>query len=262
MVKMKTYKIPDIKEILKPRWAHKPGFGMSEGYVLHRRKGTEQSTAPEDRSLLKKLGIAKQERVLAIAGYYASWASEIARAGAKVDYSDISRSLVNWVRKKYGRLFGEYICSNYELIPKTTGEYDWTFTYEACGGNSGLPIAYLRSLLNRKGGILVLCLEKDSPKNMGSKLRTYPGMVKKLSEIYSTRSSVRKVRMQGHRLGRETKILPFIISTIRTNQRARELALEDLTALTTGKFARENLERLSRLSEIINEEYLKEVRIR
>lgn len=111
-------KIPNLKKILKPRWAHKPGFGMTEKYVLHKRESLQQSSAPEDSNLLKKLKIKRGDKVLAIAGYYASWASEIARLGAKVDYSDISRSIVNWTKKKYGKLFRKYICSNYELIPK------------------------------------------------------------------------------------------------------------------------------------------------
>ena len=44
-------KIPNLKEILKPRWAHKPGFGMTEKYVLHKRKSFQQSSAPEDPAL-------------------------------------------------------------------------------------------------------------------------------------------------------------------------------------------------------------------
>ena len=88
-------KIPNLKEILKPRWAHKPGFGMRGGCKLIKREGSEQATTPEDPKLLDKLGIKKKEKVLAIAAYYASWASQIAKAGARVDYNDISKEMVN-----------------------------------------------------------------------------------------------------------------------------------------------------------------------
>ena len=100
MKSQRIYKLPNLKEILKPRWAHEPGKGMSEKYILHNRPSFQQSTAPEDKLLLKKLGIKKEERVLAIASYYASWASQLAKNGAKVDYSDISQSLVNYAKKK------------------------------------------------------------------------------------------------------------------------------------------------------------------
>lgn len=257
---MKSYKIPNLKEILKPRWAHKPGWGMKAEYTLKYRPTLEQSTTPKDPRLLEKLGIKKGEKVLGIACYYASWAAELKRKGAKVDYSDISRSLVNWAKRNYRNLFGKYICSNYELIPKSAGEYDWTFTYEACGGDSGLPIAYLRSLLNSKGGILVMHWRPDEPEKMGGKPKTYPRIVKTLSKLYHAKSSVRNIRIRGHRMG-ETQVRPltYFVYTVRTNERARELATQDLEALMSNKFSKDNLERLSRLP--IKEEFLKEVRI-
>jgi hypothetical protein len=254
-------KIPNIKEIIKPRWSHKPGFGMCEKNVLRKRKGFEQSTTPKDRNLLKKLGIKKGDKVLAIASYYASWASEIAKLGAIVDYSDISRSMVNWAKKKYRNLFGKYICYGYELIPKNIGEYDWTFTYEACGGGSGLPIAYLRSLLNNKGGILVLFLGRKDPKKMGGKLRTYPQIVKNLGEIYSTKNSIKNVNIKSHRLlKKEINANPFMIAKLETNSEARQLAQKDLNALFSGRINKESLKRLSKLSKIISKEFLKDVK--
>lgn len=260
---MTTYKIPNIKEILKPRWAHKPGFGMSEKFVLHERESFQQSTVPEDPALLKKLGIKKGEKVLAIAGYYASWASELAKLGAKVDYSDISKSLVNWSKKKYRKLFDKYLCSNYELIPKKAEEYDWTFTFEACGGSSGLPIAYLRSLLNKKGGILVYHLRYGTAKKkMGGKPKTYPLIVKTISKVYGTQYKIKEIRVKSHRFEKPTKLISHRIHIIKTNKKARELAQQDLKALSSNKFSKGNLERLSKFSKAISDDYLKEVRLR
>lgn len=258
-LEVKSYKIPNMKEILKPRWAHKPGFGMKEKFVLHKRESFQQSTAPEDPNLLKKLGIKKGEKVLAIAGYYASWASELAKLGAKVDYSDISKSLINWSKKKYNKLFRKYICGNYELIPQKFNEYDWTFTFEACGGGSGLPIAYLRSLLNRKGGILVYHLRYGTAKRkMGSKPKRYPLIVKTLSQIYNTNYKIKEIRVKSHRFEKPTKMIAHRVHIIKTNKKARELAQKDIQALSSNKFSEENLERLNRLSKIISDEYLKE----
>lgn len=255
------YKVPNMKEILKPRWSHKPGFGMKEEYVLHKREAFEQSSTPKDPNLLKKLGMKKGERVLAIAGYYASWASQIVRSGAKVDYSDISRSLVNWSHKKYGKLFGKYICSNYELIPKSEREYDWTFTYEACGGGSGLPIAYLRSLLNNKGGVMVLFIDEENPKRMGGKLKKYPRIVKTLSKTYNAEYKIQYIKIKGHRIGNPTiKFLQYMICTIKTNDKVREKAKSDLEAITSNKFSQENLRRITRFSKAISDKFLKEVK--
>ena len=259
---MKTYKIPNMNEILKPRWAHKPGFGMKKQFILHKRESYQQSTAPEDQNLLKKLGIKKGEKVLAIATYYASWASELAKLGAKVDYSDISKSLVNWSKKRYGRLFGKYICSNYELIPKKSEEYDWTFTFEACGGGSGLPIAYLRSLLNKKGGILVYHLRYGKAKEkMGGKPKNYPLIVKTLSKVYGTEYEIGKMRVKSHRFDKPVKMITHKIHIVKTNDKARKLALDDLKAISSNKFSKENLERLDQFSRAISEEYIKEKRM-
>ncbi len=258
---VKKEKIPDLKEILKPRWEHKPGFGMSEKFVLHKRESFQQSTAPEDPNLLKKLGIKKGEHVLAIASYYASWASALARLGAKVDYSDISKSLVNWSKKRYNKLFRKYICSDYALIPKKQEEYDWTFTFEACGGGSGLPIAYLRALLNKEGGILVYNLRYGKEKKkMGSKPKTYPLIVKTLAKIYSAKYKIKEIKVKSHRFKKPTEMLAHRIHIIKTNKKARKLAQQDLEALSSNKFSRENLERLNQFSKAISDEYLKEVK--
>jgi len=258
---MKTYKIPNIKEILKPRWKHEPGFGMNKQFTLHKRESFQQSTAPEDKLLLKKLGIRKGGKVLAIAGYYASWASEIAKLGARVDYSDISSSLVKWSRDKYGKLFGKYILSGYELIPNKEKEYDWTFTFEACGGGSGLPIAYLRSLLNRKGGILVYHQRYGKARvKMGSKPKNYPLIVKTMAKVYGAEYKTKKIRVRAHRFEKPIKMITHNVFIIKTNEQARKLARQDIKALFTNKFNIESLERLNKFSEAIADDYLKEIR--
>jgi len=257
---MTVYKIPNIKEILKPRWAHKPGEAVNEkGW--HKQEARQQSSAPEDKNLLRKLEIKKGEKVLAIAGYYASWASEIARLGAKVDYSDISNSMVRWTKRKYGKLFEKYICNNYELIPKNPNEYDWTFTFEACGGGSGLPIAYLRSLLNKKGGILVLHVRYGTARRkMGSKPRTYPRIIKTLSKVYGAKYKIKDIRIKSHRFKHPIRMILHRIHIIKTNDKARQLAKQDLDALFSNKFNQENLKRLNQFSKAIEEDYLKTIK--
>ena len=263
--------IPNLKEIMKPEAAHEPGYGINAytGKFI-KQKILEQGSTPKDRNLLKKLGIDKKERVLAIAGYYASWASAIARLGVKVDYSDISGSMVKWVKKKYGNLFERYICSNYELIPKHEEEYDWTFTYEACGGKRGLSIAYLRSLLNTKGGILVLLIRKDAPEKMGSKLKQYPKIVRTISKLYNCKSIVKIIKIKGYRKAQESSMLENQISKIITNKKSRKLAEQDLEVLqeiqkrkSIGKKLMPSLKRLNKLTiACIDKRFHKSIKVR
>jgi hypothetical protein len=265
--------VPDLKKISKAEEPHKPGYGIStHTKKFYKQTIWEQGSTPEDKDLLKKLGIKKQDKVLAIAGYYASWASFISKLGTIVDYSDISNSMVKWARNKYKKLFRKYILSNYELIPKKEKEYDWTFTFEACGGKKGLCITYLRSLLNTKGGILVLVIRKDKPKNMGNKLKQYPLIISTLSRIYGCKSSVKIIKLKGHRKGRASANLEHQICKIITNNHSRELAKKDLEMLNSIRSKRkiiienkENLDsikRLSQLTKIIENKFAKEIEIK
>ena len=215
---MKKYKIPNMKEILKPRWAHKPGWRVNQA-GWHKMKILKQATVPDDRKILQKLGIKKGEKVLAIAGYYGNWASALKKTGAIVSYSDISKPIVNWVKKNNKTKFKEYICSNYELIPKKPKKYDWTFTFEACGGGQGLPLAYLRSLLNNKGGILVLYWNTKKRARMGIKPKRYPLIVKSLAKAYGAKASIKEINVKTYenfpRKDKKTAFLPHKIYTIK-----------------------------------------------
>lgn len=230
-------KLPNFKKIIKPNWSHKAGFGISAekgGFV--KQNIPHQGTIPSDKNLLKKLGIKKKDKVLAIAGYYADWASAIKNLGAIVDYSDISCSLVNYVLKNVKTKFRRYICLGYEHLPKKTKEYDWTFTYEACGGKQGLPIAYLRALLNNKGGILMVFTNPKNPKSTGSKLKTYPNIVNILSKIYKAKKKIRLLKIKSRR--KNELILtnnPYLVCQIITNDSARKKAETDIKILEALK---------------------------
>lgn len=245
---VKKILIPNLKEILKTKWSHDIGYGF-KGKKKSRINALEQGTTPRDSKVLEKLGIKKREKVLVIAAYYASWASELQKAKARIDYSDISKPIVDWVKKNEKIKFGKYICSNYELIPKNPKEYDWTFTYEACGGGRGLPLAYLRSLLNSNGGILVIHLgdEKHQKANI-SKLQKYPNIVKILSKIYNAKSSAVKKKIKARKRGEKNiEIHEFLVSKIKTNNSARkkvELDLEILNFIQNKKII--NLEKDSK----------------
>lgn len=262
------YKIPDLKKILEPLWAHNPGEGVNQtGW--HKQDVLMQGSRPKDPQILNKLGIKKGEKVLAIAGYYGDWAYGLQKNGAKVDFSDVSKSIVNWVKKQKDRKFKRYIVSGYELLPKKEKEYDWTFTYEACGGGQGLPIAYLRSLLNNKGGILVLFFRPDNPEKMGSKLERYPLIVNQLAKAYGGKSVIIRKKIISHRKEMPIMNYTYIIHKILTSDKARELAKRDIEFLwkignkkTISKEDKDSVKRLSILVKAMNNKFRREVEVK
>jgi len=225
-------KIPSLKRITEPTWSHKAGYGINpDTGEFAKSKVKEQATTPTDSNLLEKLGIKKGAKVLAIAGYYGSWASKMAKLGAKVSYNDISNSMVHYAKNRYGNLFQKYILGNFEKISQKSNEYDWTFTFESCGGKQGLPIAYIRSLLNYRGGILVLFYNEEHKSHMGGKPKSYPNIVKNLAKVYSADYSIRKIDVLGSRKGNPVKMLPHFIYTLKSNDNARRKADLDMKVL-------------------------------
>ncbi|MCX6742327.1 MAG: hypothetical protein NTX24_04125 [Candidatus Pacearchaeota archaeon] len=280
---MKNLKIPDLNKILKPIWSHKAGYGWSaELKEWKKQRIKEQATTPEDSLLLKKLGIKRNDNVLAIAGYYASWASKIKEAGTNVTYSDISKSMIDYAKKEVKTKFSNYIHSNYELIPRKINEYDWTFTFEACGGQQGLSIAAIRSLLNRKGCIFVYYMRIGKQKiSTGSKSRTYPNIVKKIAQIYKAKYKIKKVNFRAHRKGYAPRFMPHMVFVLFTNQQSKKDAELDLKVLEYIKNKKEimlekessklninksqlkeSLKRLNRLTPLMKKEFVRYIGIK
>lgn len=262
------YKIPDIKKILMPTWLHNPGEAVNqEGW--YKQKILMQGTRPKDKKILEKLGIKKKDKVLALAGFYGDWAWGLQKNGAKVDYSDISRKIVAWVKKQKDRKFERYIVSDYINIPKRELKYDWSFTYEACGGGQGLPLAYLKSLLNKKGGILVLCFRPDKPNAMGSKIKRYPLIVKMLEKAYGAKAKIIRKRIKAHRREMPEQNYTYIVHKILTNPKARKLAKKDFEFLIKTKNKKifpqkekDSIKRLNILAKAMNPINLREVEVK
>ena len=261
-------KIPNLKKILQPLWSHNPGEAVNTS-GWHKQDVWRQGTIPKDKRLLEKLGIKRGEKILAIAGYYGDWAAALKESGAKVDFSDVSKSIVNHVKKNVKIKFGKYICSGYEIVPKKSKEYDWTFTYEACGGGQGLPIAYLRSLLNNKGGILVLYNNKENPDRMGEKLKRYPEIVKNLAKAYDCKFVIVKKNIIADRRNYSVKLQQYFIYKILTNTFARKKAERDINFLwriknekAVKKEYKDSIKRLNILSKSIDNKFIREIKIK
>ncbi|MBU0978172.1 MAG: hypothetical protein KKD18_07165, partial [Nanoarchaeota archaeon] len=142
----KIFILPDLKAILDNKEMWKPGSMVTkEG---RKKRFMSQSTIPSDDLILEKLGIQKGETVLSIASNHGDWARSIKDKGCIVDYSEISKYFINYVKKRIK--FRNYLKKDFTNFPEKVNRYDWSFSYEPVGGRRGLPIAMMRSLLNRK----------------------------------------------------------------------------------------------------------------
>ncbi len=242
-------KIPNIPKIAK----------KAEGRKVENYKFQHNATIPSDKDLLGKLGIKRGDKVLSIATYYGDWAKAIAKAGAIVDYSDVSKSMVSWAKRNL-KGFGKYICSDYIYLPKKEQEYDWTFTFEALGVWQGLPLAYLRSLLNKKGGILVSFPRLDEHgKPVGGKEKVYPQLIKILGKIYGAKYKIKHLYFFASRHG-DLVSAKHVIYAILTNSKARKLARKDIEALFLGKIQADSRKRLNKIATLlIRPEFVKEI---
>jgi len=249
--------IPDINTLSRKAEAWEVGF-MKENDKWKPHKDRENTTIPTDKKLLEKLGIKKHDKVLSIATYYGSWANAISNAGAIVDYSDVSKSITAWA-KKHLKGFRKFICSNYIYLPKKKLEYDWTFTFEALGGRHGLPIAYLRSLLNKKGGILVSFPRFDKlDKPIGGKEKSYPHIVRTLAKVYGAKAVVKNIFISADRKNKPVTTKHKLCQII-TNEKARKLAEKDIRGLFSRKLQTDSKRRLSKIAAIMMPEFVKEV---
>ena len=118
-------------------------------------------------------------------------------------------------------------------------------------------------------------------RSMGSKPKSYPNIVKTLSEIYHSQYFIKKTNILGHRKGQSTAILPHRVYTIKTNDAIREKAGLDLRVLDyvdnkkiidlekdskklniPGLELKNSISRLEKISKLIDGSFVKEVKVK
>jgi hypothetical protein len=275
---MKTVSIPDINKIIsKPEARTVEGF-FTGGYFqkgkFYKKQRKTQATLPEDGNLLKKVGLAKNDKVLFIAGYYGNWPKALAKAGAIVYYTDVSKNLVNYARKNLKeKRIKECFCSDFTLVPDKSLKYDWTFSFEPLGTRQGLPIAMLRSLLNRKGGKLIVYPRIVEMDRHFKSSKPYTLIAKNLSMIYKTRYEISRKAIEGKDQKNRKLTKKHVIITIYASEPARrkvELDLKTLKyidskkrinkkELNGSKEVVQSIKRIERLAKLIKKDFIKKV---
>ena len=257
---MTKYKIPWLKKIFENEHIWKPGYiPLKEGYSS---RPLNQSTIPQDKYLLKKLGITKGDKILAVAGNHGDWARAIMEQGCKVDYNEYSQYFISYVKKRVK--FNKFIKCNFALLPKKALQYDWPFSYEPVSGNKAHPLSMLRSLLNRKGGIIMYYDKKIQE----GKAKRYPKLTKILAKIYGCNYEIKAVKIDATRgLGENKGNMvknKFYIFILKTNKKAREKVKKDIKFIEkpiSNLRNVESMERLDKFSCMFRDDYLKEIKI-
>src|SRR5262249_34338755 len=122
-----------------------------------------QDAWPVDPNLLEKLGMKRGDRVFGFAGYLADWLVPLSQQGARLVYNDLDPVVVDWVRRHRSTEFRkefEIRVGDPFIDPRRTNQYEWSFSFEpwpVCWGE--LPFVIIRSMLNRKGFMMVARLE-------------------------------------------------------------------------------------------------------
>lgn len=249
------YQIPNYKKILKnlEKWRVDAYRFTENGKRVWRKKNERtQWIIPKDPKLLDKLGIKKSENILFIAGYYGTWANALAELGTNVIYTEGSEELVGFAKNKYNenKNILDFICRDLATIPQEPQQYDWTVSFEPVSDDIALPIAVLRSLLNKKGIIIIHYPRKLVPRD---KFLNY----KIIAQVYNCEFLRKEVFIDGF----SNHYLPLsrhhLITSLITNEIARSQAKIDIRALESGTFTKESFTRLNKISNLFDQKYLK-----
>lgn len=205
---------------------------------------------------VRMLGLREGERVLCIAAFFADWAKALKEGGLIVDYNEVSREILDYVKARMN--FNEFILSDYVYVPRKKDYYDWTFSFEPVGAKAGLPIAILRSLLNKKGCKLVIFPRLKGGKPVGKKTENFPKILHTFTKVYGVETKIEDVFIASHKIGGKNIESSHRVFTIFTDENAKKLAEKDLEVLFNNeKGNREVLQRLQALGSLLKEEYRK-----
>lgn len=248
--------VPDLLKIRKKTPLWKPGFIPIKNQ--QEKRPLSQSTIPNGKLILKKLGLKPKEKILSIASNHGNWAKAIQDSGCIVDYNDYSRFFIDYVKKRMK--FNKFIQGSFTDIPSQIMKYDWSFSYEPVEGRKSLPLAMVRSLLNKKGGIVMYYNRLQS-----GKAKNFPKMVKIVAETYQIDYEAKSEDISAVYFDGKKAKNKFKIFILKTNALARKKAKKDLYVLEclakkkTLKNVDESLARLNKLSVLFREAFLKNV---
>ena len=177
MMMCRSFSMPVFGRLAAASIPWRPGYAPREDGPGEHRRHLQQSKIPTDTNLLRKLGLRMNDHVLSVASNHGDWAMAIKNSGCRVTYSDCSEQFVSFVKCQAD--FDDYIVANYIDVPTESDVYDWTYSFEPVGAYRGLAIAILRSLLNRRGCVMMHYAEGHPGKAV-----KFPDLFRTISIIY------------------------------------------------------------------------------
>ena len=215
-----------------------------------------QRTTPKDKDLLKKLSINEGDKILVFAGYYGDWAAALADAGCEVTYSDISKELTEYCKSKFNNKIKNYIVSDYSSINLSEGQYDFTFSFEPISDGAGsLLLGIIRSLVNKKGVILIHYPRKNKPKESYFWMEDIANM---FSAKYDSREEFIEGIEQDGKVVNKNHIIRIITST-EDSRKYTELFVKLIRLFNEGE--RFSLDELSKVVNSTKEDILEVIDI-
>jgi len=196
-------------------------------------RGGAQSLVPKDPLLSKKLGLAKKEKILVIAGYYGDWARALSES-CEVRYTDLGKEMAAFAGRKKAKV-RSFTARPAELLVRKPMLYDWSFLFEPYPLVAGsLCLVLARSLLNKKGCKILERSNLDP---------TFYAQVTKVARLYNAKSKFEQIRLTG--LVNKSKIeCPVAMFTLSTNNEARKKAMLDMGLLRELNLAAKNRKQL------------------
>lgn len=220
-----------------------------DGYWLFR-KFNSQGTIPNE-CVAPLLGIEKEERVLVFAGCYGDWAGNLASNGIDILYNDISEEMGE-IAKSKGCL--KQSIENSIFLPRHENEFDWSFSFEPIGFFSWLPLTVLRSLLNKRGCVLVTFNDE------GDRISVYHNICKTISSMYNLEFEyLRKFIPSVHPDGRPV-LKDHHIFKIITNPKKHNIITDDLNRIFNEISNTEN--KMMMFYSLINEKHIKRTNVK
>jgi len=147
------FEIASVRKILKKR----------DLWAPHSESRRRQDLIPRDAALPEKMGLKPGTKVLFFAGAAGDWANALAERGVEVHYSDASKAMVEYAKRRFpGTKIRSFRSGDAIRWPEKI-RYDRVVSFEPIPLEaSSLPIALLRAIAHSGGATLAYYREGGS----------------------------------------------------------------------------------------------------
>jgi len=201
---------------------------VSKGWGVASYPRNAQEFVPRDPKLMQKIGLKKGERIIFFAGCYGDWAAALSKS-CEVKYTDVSDEMLRAAKAKNPNAAKSFRVAAAETVPQRMKVFDWSFSFEPypLSMHRGINLSLMRSLLNRKGLLMVFSPMVDARNEIRA---FFERRTRKIAELYGAGFEKKSVVVHGEgKKGFENR--KSYVFVMRTNNVAREKVRTDLKVL-------------------------------